>query len=94
VSRRGKRTARRSEESRRDASEQTFAVRGDYITLGQLLQAAGLVSSGGEAKQWLAAQAAIVNGEPEQRRGRKLRPDDIVQAAGAKIRLVAQAVES
>jgi ribosome-associated protein len=79
--------------SRHKSTPQTLAVRGDYITLGQLMQAAGLVSSGGEAKHWLAAHKAVVNGEPEQRRGRKLRPGDVIHAAGATVRLVEQGPE-
>lgn len=57
---------------------QTIAVRGDFITLGQLLKATGEVQAGGEVKDYLAVNSAIVNGEPENRRGRKLRPGDTV----------------
>jgi ribosome-associated protein len=57
----------------------TLEVRGEYITLGQLLKVAGLVGSGGEAKLLLADGGITVNGEPEDRRGRKLRPGDTIQ---------------
>jgi S4 domain protein YaaA len=53
-------------------------VRGEYITLGQLLKLTDEVPSGGEVKDYLAAYTPIVNGEPENRRGRKLRPGDKV----------------
>ncbi len=53
-------------------------VRGPYITLGQLMKFVGLASSGGEAKLFLAEGGITVNGEAEDRRGKKLRPGDIV----------------
>ena len=54
-----------------------FVVR-DFITLGQLLKVVGEVDSGGEVKAYLAEETPVVNGEPENRRGRKLRPGDVV----------------
>jgi len=56
----------------------TLKVRGEYITLGQLLKFAGLASTGGEAKFLLSEGGITVNGEPEDRRGKKLRPGDII----------------
>ncbi|MDQ2233423.1 S4 domain-containing protein YaaA [Ligilactobacillus animalis] len=52
-----------------------------HITLGQLLKIADLVSSGGQAKWFLQEYAAdiLVNGAPENRRGRKLYPGDSVE---------------
>lgn len=71
--------------------DQTFVVRGDHVTLGQLLKIVGIIDTGGEAKLYLAETAVLVNGEPEQRRGRKLRPGDRVQAPGAPaVRLIAE----
>ena len=64
-------------------TEQTLPIVGDYITLVQFLKAANVVSTGGEAKFYLAENIVAVNGEPEQRRGRKLRPGDLVIAPGA-----------
>jgi ribosome-associated protein len=53
------------------------------ITLGQFLKAANLVSSGGEAKILVARGTVRVNGQVEERRGRKLVDGDLVQVAGA-----------
>jgi ribosome-associated protein len=65
-------------------------VRGEYITLGQLLKLAGILGTGGEVKQFLAETAIRVNGEPDNRRGRKLRPGDVVAVEDQmEIRLVA-----
>lgn len=65
-----------------------FAVRGGMIRLGQLLKAAGVVGSGAEAKALLAEGGVTVNGEPEDRRGRQLRPGDVVAAGEDVVRLV------
>ncbi len=58
---------------------QTLAIRGDYITLGQLVKLLGLVNLGSEARDFLADAGIMVNGEPEHRRGRKLRGPDRIQ---------------
>ena len=54
-----------------------------YITLGQLLKIADVISSGGQAKWFLAEHAdqILVNGEHENRRGRKLYPGDLITIA-------------
>jgi len=44
----------------------------EYITLGQLLKIEGIISTGGEAKEYLAESKVKVDGELENRRGRKL----------------------
>jgi S4 domain protein YaaA len=44
----------------------------EYITLGQLLKIEGIISTGGEAKDYLAEAKVKVDGELENRRGRKL----------------------
>ncbi len=62
--------------------EQEFELREEFITLGQLLKAAGVLGTGGEIKFYLAENEVMVNGEPEQRRGRKLHAGDIVVAPG------------
>jgi ribosome-associated protein len=64
------------------------AIREQTIRLGQLLKLAGVVDSGAEAKELLAAGAVSVNGEPEQRRGRQLHRGDLVAAAGERLRVV------
>lgn len=63
-------------------------LRGDYITLGQLLKAAGLVDDGVEAKERIRAGEAMVNGETDTRRGKKLYPGDVVSFHGTEIEVV------
>jgi len=71
--------------------EREIPIRGEMIRLGQLLKLAGLIDAGGEAAAYLASEPVLVNGEPEARRGRKLRPGDEVQAGAETLRIVAQA---
>jgi ribosome-associated protein len=66
-------------------------VDGDGIGLGQLLKFAGIATSGGEARAMLDDGLVRVNGEPEARRGRKLRDGDVVTVeGGAELRVVAR----
>ena len=60
-----------------------IALTSEHITLGQLLKLAGLLDTGGEARAFLETTEVSVNGEPEQRRGRKLRAGDLVEVAGS-----------
>lgn len=50
-----------------------------YITLGQLIKLLNIFDSGGMIKHFLQDEGVIVNGEIENRRGRKLYESDIVK---------------
>jgi ribosome-associated protein len=63
-------------------------IRGDMIRLGQLLKLAGVVDTGGEIHDLLAAEPVLVNGESEDRRGRQLHPGDVVAVAGEELEIV------
>lgn len=54
----------------------------EYITLGQLLKMTDTISSGGMAKWFLSENEVYINGEVDQRRGRKLRNNDVVNIPG------------
>ena len=54
----------------------------EFIKLQDLLKLAGLVETGGEAKERIQAGEARVNGEPCLQRGTKIRPGDKVAFAG------------
>ncbi len=54
----------------------------EFITLQALLQITDIISTGGMAKAYLAENDVLVNGELEDRRGRKLYPGDKVEAEG------------
>lgn len=54
----------------------------EYINLSQLLKVCNIVSSGGEAKAYLTQETVLVNGEKDDRRGRKIRSGDTVETGG------------
>ena len=60
----------------------TIKLREEYIKLGQALKAAGLVSSGIEAKEVIMDGLVKVNGEVDTRRGKKLYDGDTVSYDG------------
>jgi ribosome-associated protein len=70
-------------------SEQDFVLRGDTIRLGQLLTAVGLVDAGGDVRALLAEATVLVNGEPEDRRGRQLLAGDEVRVGDELVRVAA-----
>lgn len=57
----------------------------EYIKLGQVLKAAGLVEDGVEAKYAIQDGLVVVNGEVDTRRGRKLYEGDVVEFDGEEI---------
>lgn len=48
----------------------------DYITLQALLKETGIIQSGGAIKTFLSEYPVLFNGDPENRRGKKLRVND------------------
>ena len=66
---------------------QIFKIKDDYIKLGQLMKAAGMVEMGSEAKELIQEGFVLVNGEEELRRGRKLYPGDEVTFEGETVRI-------
>lgn len=57
----------------------------EYIKLQDLLKFAALVSTGGEAKLLISGGGVSVNGEICLRRGKKLRPGDVVRCRGQEL---------
>ncbi|MDA7024994.1 S4 domain-containing protein YaaA [Bacillus sp. CLL-7-23] len=60
----------------------TVAIDTNMITLGQFLKLADVIQSGGMAKWFLSENEVFVNGEPDNRRGRKLYVGDVVMIKG------------
>ncbi len=52
------------------------------IRLGQLLKLVDAVPSGAQVKDVLSSGDVLVNGEPEERRGRQLHAGDVVTVSG------------
>ncbi|MFD1954666.1 S4 domain-containing protein YaaA [Paenibacillus thailandensis] len=57
-------------------------IRTDYIQLGQFLKLADCIQTGGHAKFFLQENEVRINGEPDDRRGRKLYAGDLVEVEG------------
>ena len=55
-----------------------------FITLGVLLKIAGIIDTGGQAKYFLSENKVLVNGEEDNRRGRKLYHDDVIEVLNQK----------
>ena len=62
-------------------------LRDDFIKLGQALKAANLSESGVDAKFAVQDGLVKVNGEVDERRGRKLYDGDIVEFEGKQIKI-------
>ncbi|MCG4880422.1 S4 domain-containing protein YaaA [Amedibacillus dolichus] len=60
-------------------------INSEYITLGQLLKKADFIQSGGEAKFAVKEMDITVNGEQEDRRGRKLYAGDRLVIDGGEV---------
>lgn len=67
----------------------------DYITLQALLKETGIIQSGGAIKTFLSEYPVLFNGEPENRRGKKLRVNDKISLPeqGIEINLTAPSQE-
>ena len=63
------------------------AITDGTIRLGQFLKLADLVESGSDARQQIATGTVRVNGEAELRRGRQLRPGDVVSMGEESVRV-------
>ena len=67
---------------------ETIKLRDEYIKLGQALKAAGLVSSGVDAKMVIQDGLVTVNGHVELQRGKKLYDGDIVEFQGQQVKII------
>lgn len=63
-------------------------ITSEYITLGQFLKFASIISNGGEAKNYLSLHKIKVNSVDENRRGRKLYPNDIVWCENSSFQII------
>jgi ribosome-associated protein len=74
--------------TRDDAGVVDVEISGESIPLGAFLKLAGVIDSGGDAKQRIAEGEVSVNGETEIRRGRKLQRGDVVALGTEQLRIV------
>jgi S4 domain protein YaaA len=59
-----------------------YVLKKEFITLGQFLKEMNIINSGGMAKAFLAEEEVLVNGELENRRGKKLYDQTTVETLG------------
>ena len=64
------------------APQRRIGIRSETIDLGALLKLAQVAATGGEAKHLIRDGRITVNGHVERRRGRQIRPGDLIDAAG------------
>lgn len=65
-----------------------FELRGEFITLDQLLKATGLAPSGGAAKAMVGDGQVQVDGRDELRKTCKLRAGQVVSTHGVRIHVL------
>ena len=65
-------------------------IRDASIRLGQLLKLAGVVDDGAMAREVIERGVVAVNGEIDTRRGRQVRPGDVVTFEGDTLNVVAE----
>ena len=64
------------------------SIRDEYIRLGQAMKLAGILDSGSDNKYEILDGKVQVNGETEERRGRKLHKGDVFRYAGRDYKIV------
>lgn len=69
---------------------ETIKIKDEFIKLGQALKLAGLVESGVEAKIVIQDGEVLVNGEVDERRGRKLYNGDVFEFNGQKVKVLGE----
>ena len=63
-------------------------ITGEFIKLDQLLKLMGTAGTGGHAKILIMEGEVKVNGEVATQRGKKIKPNDIVEVEGTTIKIV------
>lgn len=66
-------------------NENEIVIKSETIKLGQFLKLAGIVLEGGEARDLLNSGEVKVNGQPENRRGRKLKHGDVIECGPSRV---------
>ena len=65
--------------------EEKVQITTEYIKLQDLLKFAGVMDTGGMAKEVIQAGEVKVNGEVCTMRGKKLRPGDVAELSGVRL---------
>jgi ribosome-associated protein len=67
---------------------QEIKIDTEFIKLDQLLKLIDIASTGGHAKYLIQEGFIKINGEVEYQRGKKIKPGDIIEAEGIKIKVL------
>jgi S4 domain protein YaaA len=54
-------------------------IKTEHINLGQFLKHAGIIDTGGQAKEFIVSSEIKVNGILTNQRGKKLYPGDVIK---------------
>ena len=65
----------------------TIQINTEFIKLDSLLKFAGMVETGGEAKELIQAGQVKLNGEVCTMRGKKCVPGDVVELEGRQVQI-------
>ncbi len=75
--------------------ETTIKLTTEFIKLDSLLKLEGVAETGGHAKQMIREGLVTVNGERTTQRGKKIRPDDVVDVrVEPRVRIVVRGDET
>jgi len=66
----------------------TYQIKGDHITLIQLLKALNWVANGGEAQAAVSAGMVTCNGAVDYRKRLKVRIGDVVAFEGKQVKII------
>lgn len=72
------------------AEKRIIAIKTEFIKLDQLLKFAGLILSGGEAKDAVIGGKVLVNDTPCLMRGKKIHAGDMVSYNGVTLEVTGQ----
>ncbi|MCQ4935394.1 RNA-binding S4 domain-containing protein [Anaerotignum propionicum] len=61
---------------------QEVGIQTEYIKLQQILKLAGIIGQGSDARALIAEGLVYVNGNQALERGKKIRPNDVVEVKG------------
>ena len=76
---------KKEQRKKKEYPMQKILIHTEFITLDALLKFAGLVETGGEAKEQIQGGAVTLNGEVCTMRGKKCVPGDVVELDGQSI---------
>ena len=70
---------------------ETIEISTEFIKLDSFLKFAGMLETGGQAKEVVQAGLVAANGEVCTMRGKKIRPGDIVEVENYRLEVVGRA---